>query len=225
MIEARYRKLDLGEVALSADLRLPKNAVGLVVFVHGSGSSRSSPRNQQVAESLASRRLGTLLFDLLTESEQHLDNQTRELRFDIELLSRRLVKVIDWIGRDAELQRLRIGLFGASTGAAAALMAAAERADRVHAVVSRGGRTDLAGAALARVKAPTLQIVGEQDPVVLNLNVQSSHALQCEKRLEVVPGATHLFEETGALETVARLAGDWFERYLHGSRPASTPTV
>ena len=225
MIEARYRKLDLGDVALSADLRLPKNAVGLVVFVHGSGSSRSSPRNQQVAESLARRRLGTLLFDLLTEPEQYLDNQTRELRFDIELLSRRLVKVIDWIGQDAELQQLRIGLFGASTGAAAALMAAAERADVVHAVVSRGGRTDLAGAALARVKAATLQIVGEQDPVVINLNVQSSHALRCEKCLEVVPGATHLFEETGALETVARLAGDWFERYLHGSRPASTPTV
>lgn len=225
MIEARYRKLDLGDVALSADLRLPKNAVGLVVFVHGSGSSRSSPRNQQVAESLARRGLGTLLFDLLTEPEQHLDNQTRELRFDIALLCGRLVKVIDWIGQDAELQQLRIGLFGASTGAAAALMAAAERADRVHAVVSRGGRTDLAGAALARVKAATLQIVGEQDPVVINLNVQSSHALRCEKCLEVVPGATHLFEETGALETVARLAGDWFERYLHGSRPASTPTV
>lgn len=224
MIEARYRKLDLGDVALSADLRLPKNAVGLVVFVHGSGSSRSSPRNQHVAESLARRRLGTLLFDLLTEPEQYLDNQTRELRFDIELLSRRLVKVIDWIGQDAELQQLRIGLFGASTGAAAALRAAADRADRVHAVVSRGGRTDLAGAALARVKAPTLQIVGEQDPIVIDLNVQSSHALRCEKRLEVVPGATHLFEETGALETVARLAGDWFERYLHGGGPVSTST-
>ncbi|MBK5310931.1 MULTISPECIES: dienelactone hydrolase family protein [Gammaproteobacteria] len=225
MIEARYRKLDLGDVALSADLRLPKNAVGLVVFVHGSGSSRSSPRNQQVAESLARRGLGTLLFDLLTEPEQRLDNQTRKLRFDIELLCRRLVKVIDWIGQDAELQQLRIGLFGASTGAAAALMAAAERADVVLAVVSRGGRTDLAGAALACVKASTLQIVGEHDPVVLNLNVQSSHALHCEKRLEVVPGATHLFEEMGALEAVARLAGDWFERYLHGSRPTSTTTV
>lgn len=214
MFELRYRKLDLGSVELSADLRLPKNAGGLVVFVHGSGSGRSSPRNQQVARSLAERGLGTLLFDLLTEPEQYLDNQTRELRFNIALLSNRLVKVIDWIGRDAELQPLPIGLFGASTGAAAALLAAAERVDVVHAVVSRGGRTDLAGAALPRVKAPTLQIVGELDPVVLDLNVQSSRALQCEQRLEVVAGATHLFEETGTLEEVARLAGDWFEKYL-----------
>ncbi|PZW63139.1 dienelactone hydrolase [Pseudomonas sp. URMO17WK12:I6] len=214
MFELRYRKLDLGNVELSADLRLPVHAGGLVVFVHGSGSGRSSPRNQQVALSLAERGLGTLLFDLLTEPEQYLDNQTRELRFNIALLSYRLVKVIDWIGRDAELQPLPIGLFGASTGAAAALLAAAERADVVHAVVSRGGRTDLAGEALSRVKAPTLQIVGELDPVVLNLNVQSSRALQCEQRLEVVAGATHLFEEAGTLEEVARLAGDWFEQYL-----------
>lgn len=214
MFELRYRKLDLGNVELSADLRLPAHAGGLVVFVHGSGSGRSSPRNEQVALSLAQRGLGTLLFDLLTEPEQYLDNQTRELRFNIALLSNRLVKVIDWIGRDAELQPLPIGLFGASTGAAAALLAAAERADVVHAVVSRGGRTDLAGEALSRVKAPTLQIVGELDPVVLNLNVQSSRALQCEQRLEVVAGATHLFEEAGTLEEVARLAGDWFEQYL-----------
>ncbi|MCP1446586.1 dienelactone hydrolase [Pseudomonas sp. GGS8] len=214
MFEPRYRKLDLGNVELSADLRLPVHAGGLVVFVHGSGSGRSSPRNQQVALSLAQRGLGTLLFDLLTEPEQYLDNQTRELRFNIALLSSRLVKVIDWIGRDAELQPLPIGLFGASTGAAAALLAAAERADVVHAVVSRGGRTDLAGAALSRVKAPTLQIVGELDPAVLNLNVQSGRALQCEQRLEVVAGATHLFEEAGTLEEVARLAGDWFEQYL-----------
>ncbi|ATE78662.1 dienelactone hydrolase family protein [Pseudomonas frederiksbergensis] len=214
MFELRYRKLDLGNVELSADLRLPVHAGGLVVFVHGSGSGRSSPRNQQVALSLAQRGLGTLLFDLLTDPEQYLDNQTRELRFNIALLSNRLVKVIDWIGRDAELQPLPIGLFGASTGAAAALLAAAERADVVHAVVSRGGRTDLAGEALSRVKAPTLQIVGELDPVVLNLNVQSSRALQCEQRLEVVAGATHLFEEAGTLEEVARLAGDWFEQYL-----------
>lgn len=217
MFEPRYRNLNLGAMELAADLRLPRNAVGLVVFVHGSGSSRSSPRNQQVAQSLARRGLGTLLFDLLTEPEQRLDNQTRELRFDIALLCGRLVKVIDWIGRDAELQRLPIGLFGASTGAAAALLAAAERAEVVRAVVSRGGRTDLAGATLSRVKAPTLQIVGELDPVVLDLNVQSSRALQCEQRLEVVAGATHLFEEAGTLEEVARLAGDWFEKYLHGA--------
>ncbi|EXF94490.1 DeoR family transcriptional regulator [Pseudomonas fluorescens HK44] len=222
MLESNYRKLSLEDVELSADLRLPINAIGLVVFVHGSGSSRSSPRNQQVAESLGRRRLGTLLFDLLTEPEQHLDNVTRELRFDIAMLSRRLVRVIDWIGRDAELQVLRIGLFGASTGAAAALLAAAERPDLVHAVVSRGGRTDLAGAALSLVRAPTLQIVGAEDPVVLHLNVQSSQVLRCEQRLEVVEGATHLFEEAGTLEEVARLAGDWFERHLRDTRPKTS---
>ncbi len=222
MLEPRYQKMALDDVALSADLRLPNNAVGLVVFVHGSGSSRSSPRNQSVAAYLSRRGLATLLFDLLTEPEQRLDNLTRELRFDIPLLSRRLVQVIDWIGRNAELQSLRIGLFGASTGAAAALLAAAERPEVIHAVVSRGGRTDLAEAALPRVKAPTLQVVGALDPVVLTLNDQSSQALQCEQRLEVVAGATHLFEEAGALEDVARLAGDWFEQYLTKSSPNRT---
>ncbi|NES09444.1 alpha/beta hydrolase, partial [Pseudomonas laurentiana] len=185
MLEPRYQKMALDDVELSADLRLPNNAVGLVVFVHGSGSSRQSPRNQSVAAYLSRRGLATLLFDLLTEPEQRLDNLTRELRFDIPLLSRRLVQVIDWIGRNAELQSLRIGLFGASTGAAAALLAAAERPEVIHAVVSRGGRTDLAEAALPRVKAPTLQVVGALDPVVLKLNDQSSQALQCEQRLEV----------------------------------------
>ncbi|MBF6039226.1 MULTISPECIES: dienelactone hydrolase family protein [Pseudomonas] len=216
MTESHYRQLDLKDVELSADLRLPANPCGLVVFVHGSGSSRTSPRNQYVAESLASRGLASLLFDLLTEPEQRLDNLTRELRFDIALLARRLVEVIDWVGRDVKLHSLRIGLFGASTGAAAALLAAAVRPEVVHAVVSRGGRTDLAGAALSQVRAPTLQIVGAQDPVVLELNDQSSHALRCEQQLEIVAGATHLFEEPGALEEVARLAGDWFEKHLHG---------
>lgn len=160
--------------------------------------------------------LASLLFDLLTEPEQRLDNLTRELRFDIALLARRLVEVIDWVGRDVELHSLRIGLFGASTGAAAALLlAAAVRPEVVHAVVSRGGRTDLAGAALSQVRAPTLQIVGAQNPVVLELNDQSCHALRCEQHLEIVAGATHLFEEPGALEEVARLAGDWFEKHLH----------
>jgi len=215
MLKPQRRKLELADVELAADLRLPAAAGGLVVFVHGSGSSRSSPRNQQVAQSLAQRGLGTLLFDLLTEQEQHVDYLTGELRFDIALLSRRLVGVIDWIGHSAELKSLRIGLFGASTGAAAALLAAALRPDVVHAVVSRGGRTDLAGAALALVKAPTLQIVGDQDPTVLGLNRQSALALQCEHRLDVIAGATHLFEEPGALEKVASLAGDWFEVYLH----------
>ncbi|WP_454840459.1 dienelactone hydrolase family protein [Pseudomonas hormoni] len=216
MIEVHYRQLDLKDVELSADLRLPVNASALVVFVHGSGSGRTSPRNQYVAESLARRGLASLLFDLLTEPEQRLDNLTGELRFDIALLARRLVEVIDWVSRDAELHALRIGLFGASTGAAAALLAAALRPEVVHAVVSRGGRTDLAGAALTQVKAPTLQIVGARDPMVLELNEQSSRALRCEQQLEIVAGATHLFEEPGALEDVARLAGDWFEHHLHG---------
>ncbi|QQN96344.1 dienelactone hydrolase family protein [Pseudomonas sp. SW-3] len=215
MIKPQSRQLELREVELSADLRLPLQTDGLVIFVHGSGSGRLSPRNQFVAESLARRGLASLLFDLLTEPEQRLDNLTGELRFDIALLARRLVDVIDWVGRDVELHSLRIGLFGASTGAAAALLAAAVRPEVVHAVVSRGGRTDLAGAALSQVRAPTLQIVGAQDPVVLELNDQSSQALQCEQQLEIVAGATHLFEEPGALEEVARLAGDWFEKYLH----------
>jgi dienelactone hydrolase len=222
MLKLQHRKLDLADVELAADLRLPALADGLVVFVHGSGSSRSSPRNLQVAQSLAERKLGTLLFDLLTEPEQRVDNLTGELRFDIALLSRRLVAVIDWIGRSAQLQSLRIGLFGASTGAAAALLAAALRPEVVHAVVSRGGRTDLAGSALALVKAPTLQIVGDQDPAVLNLNRQSAQVLKCEQRLDVVAGATHLFEEPGTLEEVARLAGDWFEVHLH--TPAKAPS-
>lgn len=215
MIKPQSRQLELREVELSADLRLPLQTDGLVIFVHGSGSGRLSPRNQFVAESLAKRGLASLLFDLLTEPEQRLDNLTGELRFDIALLARRLVDVIDWVGRDVELHSLRIGLFGASTGAAAALLAAAVRPEVVHAVVSRGGRTDLAGAALSQVRAPTLQIVGAQDPVVLELNDQSSQALRCEQQLEIVAGATHLFEEAGALEEVARLAGDWFEKYLH----------
>lgn len=215
MIKPQSRQLELREVELSADLRLPLQTDGLVIFVHGSGSGRLSPRNQFVAESLAKRGLASLLFDLLTEPEQRLDNLTGELRFDIALLARRLVDVIDWVGRDVELHSLQIGLFGASTGAAAALLAAAVRPEVVHAVVSRGGRTDLAGAALSQVRAPTLQIVGAQDPVVLELNDQSSQALRCEQQLEIVAGATHLFEEPGALEEVARLAGDWFEKYLH----------
>ena len=219
MLEAQSRQLDLKDIQLTADLRLPANTGALVVFAHGSGSGRSSPRNAYVADALAARGLGSLLFDLLTEPEQRLDNRTRELRFDIALLAGRLVQVIDWVGRDETLQSLRIGLFGASTGAAAALLAAAERPEVVHALVGRGGRSDLAGPALSRVKAPTLQIVGAQDPVVFGLNCQSSRALRCEQRLEVVAGATHLFEEPGTLEEVARLAGDWFDEYLRAAHP------
>lgn len=221
MLEPQSRSIDLPGVELSADLRLPANTRALVIFVHGSGSGRASPRNQYVADVLARRGLGSLLFDLLTESEQRMDNLTGELRFNIPLLARRLINVIDWVGREPEVRALRIGLFGASTGAAAALVAAAARADAVAAVVSRGGRTDLAGPALVRVKAPTLQIVGAQDPLVFELNCQSRRALRCQQALEVVAGATHLFEEPGTLEEVARLAGDWFEKYLLASNPSA----
>ena len=210
----RLLNLTLSDVQLAADLLLPEAATGLVVFVHGSGSSRLSPRNQQVALYFNGRGLATLLFDLLTESEQRLDQVSRALRFDIPMLTRRLLGVIDWLGADSELRHLHLGLFGASTGAAAALLVAAQRTQRVQAVVSRGGRSDLAGAALAEVLAPTLLIVGGEDSLVLQLNRQSSEQLRCTQRLVVVPGASHLFEETGALETVAREAGDWFEGYL-----------
>ncbi|WP_367253435.1 dienelactone hydrolase family protein [Pseudomonas sp. stari2] len=214
MPEAEFRCLELPGVELSADLRLPANARALVIFVHGSGSARLSPRNQYVADVLALQGLASLLFDLLTEPEQRLDNLSGVLRFDISLLARRLIDVIDWVGRDRELYSLPIGLFGASTGAATAMVAAAERASVIRAVVSQGGRTDLVGPALTRVKAPTLQIVGAQDPLILGLNRRSKQILGCEQRLEVVERATHLFEEPGTLEEVARLAGDWFEQNL-----------
>ncbi|MWV13612.1 alpha/beta hydrolase [Pseudomonas sp. R-28-1W-6] len=210
----RTLRLHLPDAQLVADLLLPEGAQGLVLFVHGSGSSRLSPRNRQVAREFAARGLATLLFDLLSEAEQRIDRVTCELRFDIALLQRRILGVIDWLGHDAELAPLRLGLFGASTGAAAALRAAAERPQRICAVVSRGGRSDLAGAALARVQAPTLQIVGSADPGVWRLNREASRQLHCEQQLQVIPGASHLFEEPGAMEEVARLAGDWFVRYL-----------
>ena len=210
----RLLNLALSDVQLAADVLLPEAATGLVVFVHGSGSSRLSPRNQQVALYFNGRGLATLLFDLLTEPEQRLDQVSRALRFDIPLLTRRLLGVIDWLGADSELRHLRLGLFGASTGAAAALIAAAQRTQPVQAVVSRGGRCDLAGAAPTEVLAPTLLIVGGEDALVLQLNRQTSEQLRCTQRLAVIPGASHLFEEPGALETVAREAGDWFERYL-----------
>ncbi|MDM8350250.1 alpha/beta hydrolase [Pseudomonas sp. sp1636] len=210
----RVLNLTLSDVQLAADLLLPAAATGLVVFVHGSGSSRLSPRNQQVARYFNGRGLATLLFDLLSEVEQRLDRVSRELRFDIPLLTGRLLGVIDWLGADSQLRHLRLGLFGASTGAAAALLAAAQRTQRVQAVVSRGGRSDLAGSMLAEVLAPTLLIVGGEDSLVLQLNRQTGEQLRCIQRLAVIPGASHLFEEPGALEIVAREAGDWFERYL-----------
>lgn len=210
--------IPVDDVHMEAMLALPHSARGIVLFAHGSGSSRLSPRNRQVAREFAARGLATLLFDLLSEAEQRIDRLTCELRFDIALLERRILGVIDWLGNDAELAPLPLGLFGASTGAAAALRAAAERPQRVCAVVSRGGRSDLAGAALARVQAPTLQIVGSADPSVWRLNREASRQLPGEQQLQVIPGATHLFEEPGAMEEVARLAGDWFVRYLVAAR-------
>ena len=215
-IASRTLKLPVSDAELAADLLLPDDAIGLVVFAHGSGSSRLSPRNLQVARYFNELGLATLLFDLLTAAEERVDRLSAEYRFDIPRLSQRLVGVLDWLAGNAELGALRIGLFGASTGAAAALIAAAQRPQTVHAVVSRGGRSDLAGAALAQVTAPTLQIVGGADPQVLRLTREASQQLRCEQQLAVVPGATHLFEEPDALEQVALLAGDWFCRHLRG---------
>jgi putative phosphoribosyl transferase len=200
--------------SLDGLLTIPEHAKGLVVFAHGSGSSRFSSRNRFVAEILNEAGISTLLFDLLTEEEEDIDQRTREFRFDIDLLTERLIGVIDWVNRQKTTAALPIGLFGASTGAAAALGAAAARADKVDVVVSRGGRPDLALPHLAKVKAPTLLIVGGEDDVVIELNQQAAEQLAVEHRLEIVPGATHLFEETGKLEQVANFARDWFLHHL-----------
>jgi putative phosphoribosyl transferase len=200
-------------VTLQGDLFVPPAATGVVLFAHGSGSSRHSPRNREVAESLHQSGLGTLLFDLLTTAEEAEDRWTRQFRFDIPLLARRLIASTDWIVAHGQTN-LPLGYFGASTGAAAALIAAAERADLIGAVVSRGGRPDLAGRALERVRAPTLLLVGGADREVIGLNELALDRLRCDKRLVLVPGATHLFEEPGALESVATLAGEWFVRCL-----------
>jgi putative phosphoribosyl transferase len=199
---------------LAGDLTLPDQAVGIVLFAHGSGSSRHSPRNQYVAAALNGRRLGTLLIDLLTADEEAVDEFTRELRFDIPLLADRLGACLAWLSGDARSAGLPLGLFGASTGAAAALICAARQPERVSAVVSRGGRPDLAGEALAAVQAPTLLIVGGHDEVVLDLNRQARAKLRCPSDLTIVAGARHLFEEPGALERVAELAGDWLTTHL-----------
>jgi dienelactone hydrolase len=202
--------------SLSGDLGLPVEPRGVVLFAHGSGSSRHSPRNQFVARSLERRRLATLLIDLLTPDEERVDERTAEHRFDIPMLARRLVAIVDWLGTRTETAALRVGLFGASTGGGAALMAAAERPGAVAAVVSRGGRPDLAGAALPRVTAPTLLIVGGFDGPVIEMNRDAMRRMPAARpvELEIVPGATHLFEEPGALERVAALAGDWFATHL-----------
>ena len=212
--EERLVRVAAGPVMLEGNLSLPEGARGIVLFAHGSGSSRHSPRNRYVAQILNEAKLATLLVDLLTPDEEAIDLRTAHLRFDIGLLAERLVGVTDWLTQYPDTRELRIGYFGASTGAAAALVAAAQRPDAVDAVVSRGGRPDLAGPALALVRAPTLLIVGGNDFEVVELNRRALALLRCEKRLEIVPGATHLFEEPGALEVVARLAREWFERYL-----------
>jgi dienelactone hydrolase len=201
---------------LSADLNLPPAATGLVLFAHGSGSSRFSPRNRHVARLLYEAGLATVLADLLTPQEEAVDERTRHLRFDIGLLARRLVQAADWLGSHPATAKLPIGCFGASTGAGAALVAAAQRPEAVRAVVSRGGRPDLADAALPQVQAPTLLIVGGNDEPVIGLNRQALAQLRCEKDLIIVPGATHLFEEPGALDEVASLARHWFLRHLSG---------
>jgi dienelactone hydrolase len=201
-------------IELEGHLNVPDGAHGVVLFAHGSGSSRHSPRNQYVARMLRQVGLGTLLVDLLTSEEETVDQYTRYLRFDIELLAMRLLGATDWLRQQPETRELAIGYFGASTGAGAALLAAAERPDLVRAVVSRGGRPDLAGPSLIRVRAPTLLIVGGADTPVIDLNERAMELLEVEKELRIVPGATHLFEEPGALEEVARLAADWFVRHL-----------
>jgi len=205
--------IKLPEASLYGDLVLPADARGLVIFAHGSGSSRHSPRNRFVAERINEEGLGTLLMDLLKEDEERIDEVTRELRFDIALLARRVSQVVTWARQQKSLKQLNIGLFGSSTGAAAALVAAADSAE-VKAVVSRGGRPDLAGDALTRVKCPTLLIVGGHDDVVIELNEAAKAQMSCPSELVVVPGATHLFEEPGTLENVADLAAEWFARYL-----------
>jgi putative phosphoribosyl transferase len=216
MADRREIAVDIpaGEVELAGDLAVPADTRGLVVFAHGSGSSRFSPRNRSVAQALRNRGLGTLLMDLLTPEEEEVDARTGQLRFDIELLSDRLVAAVDWATARAELGGIPLGLFGASTGTAAALSAAASRPDVVKAVVSRGGRPDLATVDLASVRAPTLLIVGGADHPVVKMNREAGERLGGEHRLEIVTEATHLFEEPGALEEVARLAGDWFIDHL-----------
>jgi putative phosphoribosyl transferase len=212
--EERLVSITAGVVTLEGNLSLPEGAQGIVLFAHGSGSSRYSPRNRHVAQLLNEAKLATLLVDLLTSDEEAIDLRTAHLRFDIGLLAERLVGATDWLTQYPDTRDLQVGYFGASTGAGAALVAAAERPHTVGAVVSRGGRPDLAGPALARVRAPTLLIVGGNDFPVIELNRAALAPLRCEKSLVIVPGATHLFEEPGALDEVARLAREWFERHL-----------
>ena len=211
-------KIPSGRVELEGELKVPQGATGVVLFAHGSGSSRFSPRNQYVARTIREAGVGTLLFDLLTKDEEAVDAYAGHLRFDIKFLARRLVDATTWIAGQTATQNLRIGYFGSSTGAAAALIAAVELRNVVAAVVSRGGRPDLAGRALLEVKAPTLLIVGGNDDIVIGLNEEAYAQLNCEKELQIVPGATHLFEEPGTLEHVAQLASEWFRKKLQTQR-------
>lgn len=213
--QTKHVKIEVRNAVLNGDLTLPSEARGLVVFAHGSGSSRHSPRNRFVATRLNANALGTLLFDLLTPAEEAIDEATRRLRFDIPLLARRLEDAVEWIAKQDDIPNLPLGVFGASTGAAAALIAAAEQPDAVRAVVSRGGRPDLADRHLADVQAPTLLIVGGDDTQVIELNREAEAKLtKAQVSLEIVPGASHLFEEPGTLEKVANLASDWFVAHL-----------
>jgi dienelactone hydrolase len=210
-------QIHAGRAVLSGNLDIPTNASALVLFAHGSGSSRRSPRNQFVARTLNDAGLATLLFDLLTHQEEAIDVQTRELRFDINLLAERLVHATKWAKQQPQTRDLRIGYFGSSTGGAAALVAAVDVPQDVGAVVSRGGRPDLAGQALPKVQAPTLLIVGGNDDIVIELNEQARDRMGCEVKLEIIPGATHLFEEPGTLEKVAKLASAWFVNHIGGA--------
>jgi putative phosphoribosyl transferase len=214
MKETREIDISTGGVELAGNLTIPADAPGIVVFAHGSGSSRFSTRNRYVAEVINNGGLATLLFDLLTMEESAEDEVTREFRFDIRMLGERLIGTIDWLRAEEQTAALSIGLFGSSTGAAAALIAAAERPDAVSAVVSRGGRPDLAAGHLSRVRAPSLLVVGSLDEPVIAMNQDAADRMRCEKRIEIVAGATHLFGEPGKLEIVAGLACDWFLAHL-----------
>jgi putative phosphoribosyl transferase len=213
-IQATSLTIPAGNVTLAGDLVLPVHASGIVLFVHGSGSSRHSSRNKYVARVLQSAGISTLLFDLLTEEEEAIDLRTRHLRFDINLLAQRLIEVTRWIQQQPQTGRLKVGYFGASTGGGAALVAAAALGDEISAVVSRGGRPDLAGESLSRVTMPTLLLVGGWDTPVIGMNRDAYEQLHCEKAMKIIPAASHLFEEPGKLEDVARLSAEWFVRYM-----------
>lgn len=217
MVQHTAMQIEAGRALIEGDLTIPVKAAGLVVFAHGSGSSRFSRRNRSVAQVLQGGGYATLLLDLLTRQEEVIDERTREYRFDVERLGHRVVAAIDWTASQPKVARVPVACFGASTGAAAALIAAAERPETVRAVISRGGRPELAGDALPKVQAPTLLIVGGDDEPVIELNRAAMRRMRAPVRLEIVPGATHLFEEPGALELVAQLALTWCTKYLKGS--------